>query len=307
MSFRDGLDKRRESSTAVFHRFRTGVKDRTTLHLFVEGYEDITFYSRAIADMKGLFGVESVVHMCFGKKHMDEVLEMFEQSPFRKHNVLFIRDSDFDRFLGRLPESDHLFVTCGYSVENYVCTESALERFIRTTFGVDPAEVDIPSSCSRHVARVEALFEWLAPFLGACIAAVGAGRQLDLNRFDIRPYYKALMKGGALPECLPEAEWLRCGLTAEDFTEASAELGRSYTAQDAMSWLRGKYLLECTATFLKAYQEELYAKHRRREISRFNRKAHPDFSSGAVFERLTSCATINVPLRTVLQKGLRVA
>ena len=306
LSFSEEISRRRDGANAIFHKFRTSVRDDRHLHVFMEGYEDILYYERLLREIKGLFGVSWNTYNCLGKKNMDRVTQLLRESAYADHNVLFLRDSDFDKFLGVITPSEQLFLTCGYSVENYVCTEGSIAEFIRVAFGVDAQEVNSGAYAKGHSERVKRLFEWMAPTIGAALVAVRNGRQLDLNRIDVRAYYKLLLDGEGLPESIPAEVLAQAGIEEADFNGASLELGRAFVQQDAMRWLRGKYLIECTGLFLAHVREELAGMYRRREITRF-RRAGADFAPAVLFERLCPFAHGTPELRGTLAKGLGVA
>lgn len=302
MSFKEKIDARRQTATAVFHRFRTAARLDGSLHLFVEGYDDWSFYGRLLGDLSA--SIPWRMHVCFGKKNMDRVVQLYRSSPFTKHNVLFIRDSDFDRFLGIVPIDDDVFVTCGYSVENYVCNSASLTSFISRVFGVDPYEVDIVAKVDRHFQLVSEVFAWMTEFIGAVLVAIRAGQQLDLDSVDVIATYKAAYEGRPLAPCVPPDQLERCRLDSAHFGAESMLLGRSFTQQEAEWWLRGKYLMLCTCEFLRFQHEELRARHRRKEISQFNRRSSPDFSAPAVFERLSGFTNGTEVLRLALKRRI---
>lgn len=306
MSFQETMDRRRSGANAIFHRFRTAIKPGDDLHIFVEGYDDVCLYDKLLSDLKGLFGVHWHTHICLGKKNMDRIVQLLNESAFKDRNVRFIRDSDFDRFLGNITSNDSLFLTCGYSVENYVCTSDVLQRFFRSNFGVDPLEVDVAARVQTHLDRVARMFDWLSPTIGAAIFAVREGIQLDLNRLPVSDIYKILQAGEALPAGFEEEDLHRAGILQEYFNAESAAQGTAFAQQDAMAWLRGKYLLECTSEFLIEERQQLASDYRAGRISRFNRRSSQDNSPAAVFERLCATAPGSTELRRFLQRGLRL-
>lgn len=307
MSYQNSINTRRGTANAIFHKFRTAIKPGRELHLFVEGYDDICLYDRLLSDLKGLFGSRWHTYICLGKNNMDRIVQLLRESAFSDRNVLFVRDSDFDRFLGTITADDNIFLTCGYSVENYVCTEYTISRFMRSTFGVDPNEVNIDASSARHVALVNDLFEWMSPVVGAALYAVRSGVQLDLNRLPVSDMYRLLYKGDPLPDTFPKADIDKCGILPEHFNVESLKLGKSFSQLDAMRWLRGKYLLECTSVFLFEERSFLHNEYRLGNISRFNKKNSSDYSAPATFERLCAVAPGTDELRLALSKGLGVA
>src|SRR4051812_32722033 len=110
MSFSELISKKRESANAIFHKFRTAVRDDNELHIFMEGYEDILYYERLLSELKGLFGRDWNSYNCLGKRNMDHVAKLFMESAFTDSNVIFLRDSDFDRFLGVIAPTKTVFL-----------------------------------------------------------------------------------------------------------------------------------------------------------------------------------------------------
>src|ERR1700722_2120097 len=122
------LSGKRKSPSAIFHKFRVDSSIHSRRHIFVESYEDIGYYGRNAGKINGL---SPKFHLCFGKKNLDNVASLYWKSDIKEAIVLFIRDSDFDVFLGSAPRGKDFFLTCGYAVENYVCSEEALEAYLR--------------------------------------------------------------------------------------------------------------------------------------------------------------------------------
>ena len=288
MSFKDDLEARRRSANAAFHRFRTMPKAPENIYFFLEGYEDCAFY-RAVASAVPTLRDHTIRDIiCFGKKNMDRVIQMFYASSFTSLTVLFIRDSDFDRFLGIAPVGEHVLLTDGYSVENYVCGAEACKRFILEKFAVDVDEFDVGNLVEVHLEILRRVFIHLAPFIGAALHAIKAGRQLSLDSLNIKELYK-LVRDDAVPII---NAGLGCGLYDNDFNEDSARLGAAFVEQEPLLWLRGKYALECTALFLSETFAMLTEMSRRGEILRFNRNLSTDFSPRSMMERLTLVSPI---------------
>ncbi|MFC0409701.1 DUF4435 domain-containing protein [Roseomonas elaeocarpi] len=304
-AFKKEIKQRRETPVAIFHKFRTGAKDLSAVHVFVEGYEDSIFYDRILSSVDNNGTSNWKFHICFGKFNMDEIIKLFYSSKFSSSNSLFIRDSDFDAFLRNLPAGDKVFITCGYSVENYVCDTDTIVKFMRTSFGLDATEVDIAAEAAIHAKNIDTLFKWLSPVIGAILEAIQERLKLDLNQVNLEQYYKILYSGNRLPARIPKALWKNVGLEERHFNDESLARGSTFSSSDALAWLRGKYVLECTSIFLSLKFAEYYEKHKARSITRFHRKANSDFSANSVFERLSACSVGSTKLRSRLVELLK--
>lgn len=307
MSFQADIDARKSGPVATFHKFRTGLRSSADLHLFVEGYDDICFYESVLSEINTETKGRWRIYAALGKKNMAVIVDLFYRSTLHGHNVLFLRDSDFDRFLGQIENTRHVFLTCGYAIENYVCTAESITSYIRSAFGVDSEEVNIRECVEQHEQRVTRLFTWMSPVIGACLFAIKNGRNIDLDAVNITPFYQTLYAQEELPEKLPPEILLSVGLIEDDFNETSNALGTQFTAQNSIQWLRGKFLLQCTGFFLKSFREEHRIKFKNRQISRFNRRSSEDFQLPSVFERLCGFARGTPDLRRALLDRLQDA
>src|SRR3990167_94880 len=291
MSFQKTLAEKRRSPVAVFHEFRLKSAVEKTLHVFVEGYADLCYYSRVIEEhiKTSDWGWRSYVS--FGKKNIDVISQYLADSGLSTDNVIMVRDSDVDLFLNNLPKHKFVFLTEGYSVENYVCSEAALSDFIQRVFGISEDEVDQVDLASKFSDAVRTLFEWLRPLFAAGFAAISRGEKFDFDQFDVDVPFQELMEGKELAPIteLPASTSLRL----ETICELSSDMGVRYCSQDHMLWLRGKYILNCASRYLRNHYALLRQIYADGEISRFNRRASADFSPGAIFERLCGHAKLS--------------
>lgn len=287
MTFKDNLTGKRKSPTAIFHKFRVDSSIRSRWHVFVEGYEDVGFYSRHVPTTKG---IEPKFHICLGKKVLDEVARLYWSSNISASLILFIRDSDFDGFLGIAPSGVDMFVTCGYAVENYVCSAEALKSYLSNVLCLDEDEVDIANVVDGYVTAATAFHEWLSPLYGAVFVALKAGRKVDLNKFKIEDHFALLLKGSSLGEITSISELEAIGLDQADFSDESLDHGRQFSQLPALNWIRGKFLLTILTLYLRKQEAELRRLHKIGSISRFNKKAAAQINEAGVFDRLSGLA-----------------
>lgn len=298
MSFKDVLNGKRRTAAAIFHKFRVDASIHTRRHVFVEGYEDIGFYSRHVEPV----GASEVkFHLCFGKKNLDEVAVLYWQSAIKGALALFIRDSDFDVFLSRAPTGRDLFLTCGYAVENYVCSAQAVDAYLRTVFCLDEGELDLNKIVGDYVSIAQAFHEWLSPIYGAAMYALADGRAVDLNKLKVDEHFSFLLAGQPLPEPSTLPELSSVGLDASDFNEFSRKRGEEFSILPALLWMRGKFLLTILTSYLKKKEEEFRALHKAGLLSQFNRKAAANLNEPSLFDRLSGLANPTPRLASGLQ------
>jgi hypothetical protein len=296
MTLEEILETRKRSAVAVFHRFRLEVRTRVPQNIFIEGFDDVLFYSKLTrtGELRN-----ALLRLTYGKRNMDRIIEWFYAEGFADTDTLFIRDSDFDRFLGCLPTGDHVFSTCGYAVENYVCAREALRRYFLENFCVDPVEVNVDGFIDLFESSTRSLFEWMAPLIGRILREVRNGLILNLQALDLRGEFRSLLQGLELGD-IYDKDFLAIGIVL-DHEEPTLEEGSRYTAQDPISWIRGKQLIQNASVFLREASDDLRKQLKQNEITQFRKAASQDFSEGAVFERLASFASGTAALRSALK------
>ncbi len=277
--FEKTLSERSKSAIAVFHRFRIEVRVKPSANVFVEGFDDLSFY-RYFLRLNG----DVRMRVTFGKRNMDRIIEWFYAEGFSDTNTLFIRDSDFDRYLGFLPTGDHVFVTCGYSVENYVCSAESLVQYIKDRLCLSEEEYDFSADIKRLNELLTKLFVWYAPLMGAVIKRKRADKDVDLDLIDFRKTFRALLEGGGLPE-FDAKDYCVGGIELEDFND-SLDDGVSYTSQEPFYWIRGHQLVGVVSDYLEYIHGVYLDKFKSGELMQFNKKAAQGYNSHSTFERL---------------------
>jgi hypothetical protein len=300
MSFKERLNEKRQTPIAIFHKFRTDNLVGTLRHVFVEGYEDQRFYAHHL-NYPG--GDEVRYHVCFGKKNLDDVAVLYWASNIRDTLALFIRDSDFDVFLSRAPSGKSLFLTCGYAVENYVCSAQALEAYLRTDFCLDESEFDIAQAVKDYVGIAQQFHQWLAPLYGAVFVAIAAGRKVDMNQLKVGDHFAVLLKGQDLPDPSKLPELLSMGLEESDFNLTSLQQGEEFGALPALLWMRGKFLLTVLTSYLRSKEADLLGQQKAGSLTRFNRRAVANLNERTLFDRLIGLARATPRLADCLRAG----
>ena len=228
-TFEQVLEKRKTTAVAIFHRFRLEVATGLDKVLFVEGFDDKIFYSfflplgNATADH---------IRLSFGKGNMDRIVSMYYANNMQDRcRAIFIRDSDFDDFLGTLPTGPAFEFTAGYSVENYVFTEASLKRFVKERLAVIDVEYNIDGCLKRYRDCATTLFKYLATLFGPAIDAMTCGSKLEFDAFDIRELAKTFLSGRKLPP-IDEPTLNKCQIDKKHIHEESLKVGEIFTQKD---------------------------------------------------------------------------
>ena len=129
MSLLDILDAKILTPAASYIKILSEYKtDNDVIFCFVEGNEDISFYSQFIERHKEN---ELKFIVCNGKENVIDNYNNLSWSFYDKKRVLFFIDKDFDDYIGNaLINDENVFVTELYSIENYLVNEITLRKFI---------------------------------------------------------------------------------------------------------------------------------------------------------------------------------
>lgn len=139
MSYLSKLRDRRKTPGAVWHKLRTSIStEKFEFYAAFEGEEDEEFYSHFI--YKRYPGLRFRPLICEGKGGVlalrSEVIRMYGSA----RNVIFFVDSDHDKFVGVNNDGENTFITCGYSIENYILDESVIIEGVLKYFQFNRAD-----------------------------------------------------------------------------------------------------------------------------------------------------------------------
>lgn len=136
MSRVDTLVAAMDSLAVKFLEFTRVVRnDNNKVAVFFEG-EDEKYYSIRLAT--GAPGVEWGGVRCGGKRKVIQMRERIRQhSEYGKSRCIFFVDADFDDNTDLHDYAD-VYVTPGYSVENFYISDSAFQRILSAEFDVTP-------------------------------------------------------------------------------------------------------------------------------------------------------------------------
>lgn len=127
------LTSEASSDLAVIHEFMMSYQESDEVHIFFEGPEDIAFYLpevRRYTENRRIYSYD-----CGGKWNVVKARDKIETS--YKVTTLFLIDRDYDDFLNRQASiSNFLYITDGYSIENWASCEKALEVLLEDVLAV---------------------------------------------------------------------------------------------------------------------------------------------------------------------------
>lgn len=130
MTPRSMLTRVEQNLNTAFMLFNNSIRrdDPDLPYLFVEGY-DRDYYEVVIKPLnKSTFS--PVFVPCHGKKNVIKMHQKLStNSSYDSLHLLYFVDKDYD---DNSSLSTDIFVTCGYSVENYYCGSDVIEAFLNT-------------------------------------------------------------------------------------------------------------------------------------------------------------------------------
>lgn len=169
MSFVDELRQSRESSATAFQEFiRNYPKNRASIHAFFEGHDDFSFYKGFISH----YVVEDnqlKAYKCGNKNEVYKTYNKIIDSGRDDVTIIFFVDKDFSDLLGEIyPNSNRIYVTDHYSIENYIVSSEMLFRIWEEIFNFTNITFDYAKIEERFFAELQNYYAW-ALFLASWI------------------------------------------------------------------------------------------------------------------------------------------
>ena len=154
-----------------FASFASAIPDQTHIFCF-EGPDDRLIYHSWISKVAPDISYEA--YQCNGKRPVLQLFDILkEDQTGLGDRVYYFVDRDFDGLQGR-PESQRIFLTDCYSVENYVACEQVLEDVLKVTF-----------HCNGHINLRRQIIEKFRYVYGAFLEAT---RGINFRIFIARTY-----------------------------------------------------------------------------------------------------------------------
>lgn len=181
--FLDTLRDARRSAVAVKHKLRLLYNDNgRTLHAFFESTDDVTFYLHYI---KRLISPEHSVetYICDGKTGVQSAYKFAHENNFYR-NTLYFADRDLDDFDNtQISNSDDIFLTEFYSIENYLCTDHGFSVIWSELIKLPVTDALYSQSLEHINSGLNGLRQILFPFFAWVIAKRKLGEQVGFSKF----------------------------------------------------------------------------------------------------------------------------
>lgn len=259
------IKKERSNAQSIFTKF---TKNRELFNkkmfCFFEG-EDRKYYGSRIEEYANIPEEEIIFYSCSGKEQVLKLYKMLKNKYMNVQKMFFV-DKDYDN----IECEKELYVTPGYSIENFYVTENAFKKILHKEFGINTIDKDFNKCLNNFNDRKEEFNSQIIKLNGWLyyqkeqIKRKGVVyinyQNFKLNKiFDIS-INKLVIKTNINTQFLKK-----------EYTEAyeinDEELNKYTKIFDKEEKLRGKYQLE----FFKAILQDMIEKNRNREYFEYFR------------------------------------
>lgn len=264
--FLDELRASRSEPAAIHQRFRLEYDERSdNIYAFFESLDDWQFYRAPIISRAQAARIN--VYLCGNKDGVWSAYTFAERRSTLKNVVCFV-DKDLDDFCAEaLPVKDRIYVTQCYSIENHLCTRSAIDIFLNVVVGLPDTHPtreailkEFEESLSEFQGILLPVFAWaiasrckgmkivfdnVGPDLSSCLEYEGFRIK---EKQDICEFFRGRCRGG------------RSESSDEDSLVNDSEVTQwkdALRSRDPKTWVRGKYELWFTLRFMNRVWAEL--------------------------------------------------
>ncbi len=244
-------EEARESYIALLHEF-LGTYNRKSkiVYAFVEGPEDVTFYKGAILN-KLPSDWECKTWFARNKQKVIQIYRACDWRRCHRLQVLFFIDRDLTPFLGgELLNQINVYITDGYSIENYFLTRHTCERVVNEVCALHAMdESEKTKVLNLFEQQLHVFRESLVPIMVWIIFWQKMGKRPVLNNIKMDHLFN-VHKGKVEIIQKPQglATWdeyihVQCNIALVKDTDLKSIQDEFILKNGAVKFIRGKYLL----------------------------------------------------------------
>jgi hypothetical protein len=258
--FLDNLRSKWTAPSVVIHKFRLQYDEESSqVYAFFESTDDQTFYSPAIRNSIEM-GTKILSYICDGKSGVLYAYN-FAHTHRKLRNVVGFVDKDFDDLIGApLPNEEGIFVTEYYSIENYICTESAFRVLLRDYIMLPEDDSKNDAILQEFRRCLSEFYDDIKPLMAWAIERRRAGKEVVFGSM-----------GSSLKKCFcfdglrakPHVECHRmfrseCGHAADVSDETiMLDIVEELGLREPKAWVRGKFEMWVFVNFANAIWDHL--------------------------------------------------
>jgi len=183
MSFLEDLRRASRSAKAQWNGFIMEYRPECrSIFLFHEGRTDPAFYCGFVDQVKPQ-GFDVRMVRCGNKREVIKQVEDFRSRYKDDPRVLFFVDKDHDDLVGNKAVVDyvHLYTTRAYSIENYICSQSVLSRYLVEVVGLPDMDDRVRRIVAQYEKNRDALYFAGLPVMAWIIAAREMFSTVNIN------------------------------------------------------------------------------------------------------------------------------
>lgn len=254
MSILDEMEASLHSDSPVYMDFlyRYDPKKKQAF-VFYEGDEDSSYYHRFLSDaLSKDFCLEEIIAGC--KQNVLKIQREFDWTIYSKKKILFIVDRDLSFWLGEPDYFDeNVFVTDGYSVENYIANSTGLTAWLIHFQGFARAKPEELNSIILKYRDCEATFQsTIMRVMAKAVVAKRHDRSISLDDYKLsnKEILRFSMENNTVTFELCEGKLLndKWHLNEENSEEIEKQITSIISNMDRYS-VRGKWMLYFMAAF----------------------------------------------------------
>ena len=128
------IEERDKSKVALLQLMQTYNRHDDQVFFIVEGKDDVAFYMAMLQRYPKISDRSSII-VAGNRKNVIRTHDELNWKRYSKKRVFFFVDRDLSDFTKEYtPKSKNIFVTDGYSIENYIFTKELLSKSLRIFF-----------------------------------------------------------------------------------------------------------------------------------------------------------------------------
>lgn len=246
MSILQELNKSLKSDAPAYLEFlqRYNPKKRQVF-VFYEGDEDASFYGQFLKEsIDADCDLEEIVAGC--KNNVLKLHREFDWSRFDERQILFFVDRDLSFWLGETSDyGDNVFVTDGYSVENYATNDMAFRNWLLKFEGFARAKKSEIESMLSIYKRLEVEFNIsMMPIMAKAVIAKKHDKSVVLDNYKLSKYLSFNILDNCVVYQISEADEIleKWHLTSEDEKEILDQIQKFKCFEKCYS-VRGKWAI----------------------------------------------------------------
>lgn len=203
MTSLEGLRAARNSYTVALHGLlRDHGRDPYQLFLLVEG-KDGDYYRPRVSSVFSGCRILTTFRNIQGKKNIKDLIRAIRRNAdLREVRYAVFLDRDFEQDFNEMVD-DCIFITCGYSIENYYTHQDVLQEVVRSALFADQIHLDasldeINDIVSLYIAMREKFHRSISLFNQWAWVQRHVPREgkINLDAFDIEMFFDFDFEGG---------------------------------------------------------------------------------------------------------------